>query len=249
MTAIIPFGKKRGLPVDDLLDDPDYLNWLQKNAAEYARQRYPDFYPVLMNSGRRASETPDHNRLQKLFVYEDYRRAFCRAVKPDWEKDVWSEFVAEVSYQAREVHPEFRDALEQLPAVCWPRVSTRAWFEVKGIDVAIKTDIEIRRITNDTNVPEFCLPYALRFPGESDTFTVEIKCDVGDEYPRVLRQMLALKSRYLFLESYSGTGATMEEFVEIFRSSGRTVVFKDDVDAEQETLKKMTSHECSPTIH
>lgn len=250
MTAIIPFGKKRGLPADDLLNDPEYLNWLQKNAAEYTRQRYPDFYPVLMNSGRRATETPDHNRLQALFLDDQYRQAFCRVVKPGWEDRIWSDFVAEVSYQAREAHPEFREALERLPAVCWSDVSTKAWFEIKGIDVGIEMSIEIQRLTNDATIPAFCLPYALRFPGEKETFTVEIKGDIGDEYPTVLRQMLALKSRYLFLESYSGLGATMEQFIDIFHSSGRIVVFKDDVDAERDALMEMMStHDGSPTIH
>ena len=185
-----------------------------------------------MNSGRRATETPDHNRLQALFLDDLYRQAFCRVAKPGWEDRIWSDFVAEASYQAREVHPEFRETLERLPVVCWPNVSTRAWFEIKGIDVGIEMNIEIQRLTNDTTIPALCLPYALRCPGEKDTFTVEIKGDVGDEYPTVLRQMLALKSRYLFLESYSGFGATTEEFIGIFESSGRSVVWKDDVDAE-----------------
>jgi hypothetical protein len=246
MTSLIPFGKKKGLPADDLLNDPKYLNWLQANAAEYTRQKYPDFYPVLMNSGRRATETPEHNRLQVLFLDEAYQQSFCRVAKPGWEDRIWSEFVAEVTCAAQAASPERKDALNQLPALCWLDTSSRAVFEIKGIDVGIRMNVSIG-CPEKLEPAVQSLPYALRCPGNSEAFSLEIKRDVGDEYPTVLRQMLALKTRYLFLESYSGIGATTEQFIDIFHSSGKIVVWKDDVDAEYDRL--MSSGEGSWTVH
>jgi uncharacterized protein (DUF3820 family) len=43
------------------------------------------------------------------------------------------------------------------------------------------------------------------------TFRIEIKPSVGDDYPAVLRQMRASRSDVLFLERYTGTGATREQ--------------------------------------
>jgi hypothetical protein len=65
---------------------------------------------------------------------------------------------------------------------------------------------------------------------------IEIKPTVADEYPAVLRQMLRNQSRYLFVGSYEGEGATKDQFVRIFAASGKTVVFKADVDAAQSGL-------------
>lgn len=126
----------------------------------------------------------------------------------------------------------------QLSTIFWPEWSSRVMFENKGIDVEIMARVAVGR---PESIPDYELPPALRGLAENDTFTIEIKPTVGDDYPTVLRQMLAGKVRYLFLERYTGTGATLTQFLDIFAASGRTVIFKDDVDEQHRRLLK--SHE------
>ena len=113
------------------------------------------------------------------------------------------------------------DIVGRIPATFWPEWSSRVMFENKGIDVEIAAE---------------CL-------GDSDTFTIEIKPTVGDDYPTVLRQMLAGKVRYLFLEKYTGTGATLDQFLSIFAASGRSVIFKHDVDDQHQRLLRSMNPE------
>jgi len=101
---VVPFGKYRGKPIDYLINDADYLHWIQDNLADFIQQRHPELYHVVMNNGRRASETPRHNRLQSLFLEDLYRRAFCRVARPEWEEGVWRTFLAEVSHHAQTRH-------------------------------------------------------------------------------------------------------------------------------------------------
>lgn len=63
---------------------------------------------------------------------------------------------------------------------------------------------------------------------------IEIKPTVGDDYPAVLRQMKALDTTgaygaILFLERYTGVGATAEQFEAIFKSAGIRVVYRHQV--------------------
>jgi hypothetical protein len=68
---------------------------------------------------------------------------------------------------------------------------------------------------------------------------VEIKPTVGDDYPTVLRKMLSIKRdsyggwitdpKILFLEHYTGTGVTLEQFIQFFKLSGIDVVFRHEI--------------------
>jgi hypothetical protein len=62
-----------------------------------------------------------------------------------------------------------------------------------------------------------------------DAIGIEIKPTVGDDYPAVLRQMRKNGSLVLFLETYTGSGATREQFIQTFRLSRLRVIFKDEV--------------------
>jgi uncharacterized protein (DUF3820 family) len=67
-------------------------------------------------------------------------------------------------------------------------------------------------------------------------FRIEVKPTVSDDFPVVLRQMKVSRTRldfdrtrYLLLENYTGIGATREEFIKTFESSGMRVVFLDEI--------------------
>jgi hypothetical protein len=122
---------------------------------------------------------------------------------------------------------------KQCSEIFWPEWSSSVVFENKGVDVEITARVGLGR---PAGIADRDLPPALRRLAEKDRFTIEIKPTVGDDYPTVLRQMHAGKVEYLFLEEYTGKGATLEQFLGIFAASGRTVIFKDRVDEEFQRL-------------
>jgi hypothetical protein len=58
---------------------------------------------------------------------------------------------------------------------------------------------------------------------------IEIKPEVGDDYPAILRQMRRSKSNVLFTRDYTGIGVDEATFVEYFSTQGIKVIFERDV--------------------
>ena len=77
----VPFGKYRGMPVQALLSDPGYVQWCQGNGV---LQKYPAIYQtVVINKLADAQETPEHNRLQALFLDDDIWVRIARLISPE----------------------------------------------------------------------------------------------------------------------------------------------------------------------
>ena len=85
-------------------------------------------------------------------------------------------------------------------------------FEVKGVDVVLSLTLSYEGV-NDHIFEE--VRFAVDRYYERD-IAIEIKPVVADDYPAVLRQMKANGSMVLFLERYSGKGATREQFIKTF---------------------------------
>lgn len=186
MSDIVPFGKHKGKPVDALLDDREYVDWLTQQG--WFRERYGNIYQVVINNGAEPSETPEHNAMQARFLDEEYVRALIRRLSENAENAT----------------------IER-----WLRDARLVGFEKAGADVLIAT-----------------YGYAV---------CVEIKPTVGDDYPAILRQIkrLGRTAKYdygedtrfnvLLVGSYTGVGATKEQFVQIFKLSDITVIFADEL--------------------
>lgn len=68
----------------------------------------------------------------------------------------------------------------------------------------------------------------------SESFRVEVKPVVGDDYPAILRAMKAVKSKQLLVGDYCGRGATWDEVVKVFALSGITAILLDDVEGSED---------------
>lgn len=198
MSDIVPFGKHKGKPVEALLDDRPYLDWLL--SQPWFKEKFGNVYNIVINAGQEPVETPEHNAMQIRFLKLDFRLKLAQALKP---------------VQAL-IPPE--------------KLPTNPVFEKDGIDVQFWT--------------------RGRYYSDSDLCCVEIKPTVGDDYPSVFRQIQRYKEipewpndrssstkRYanalfvLLIRSYTGIGATKEQFIQFFQSQGVRVVFESDVDA------------------
>ena len=74
-SEIVPFGKHKGKPIEALLDDREYLDWLLSQA--WFQQRYGNIYQIVINNGQEPSETPEHNAMQVRFLDRDFRLRFA----------------------------------------------------------------------------------------------------------------------------------------------------------------------------
>ncbi len=76
-TALVPFGRYKGQPVEVMAADTDYLDWCK--AQPGLMEKYGGLWQkivVVQYGAQESQETPDHNRLQALFLEDD----FCTAM-------------------------------------------------------------------------------------------------------------------------------------------------------------------------
>lgn len=248
MSNIVPFGKHKGKSVEALLDDREYLDWLLQQG--WFQQRYGNLYQIVINNGVEPSETPEHNAMQIKFLDEEYRLKFayaatgarllalCDATEIKRRIDQIEITTRQVSwFGASSVSNSsglcFRDYKDkvgtnllntaQLIACRSPVFETTSGGDVR---FCVATGVE-------WSIPEQSYVWTHEWPStyEEFIFCVEIKPSIGDDYPAVLRQIKRNKTNYLFIRSYTGIGATKEQFVKFFDSQGVKVVFETDVDA------------------
>lgn len=81
MSDLVPFGKHKGKPVDALMDDRPYLDWLMTQG--WFKERHDNIYQVVINNGQEPSETPEHNAMQIRFLNEEYRLKVAYLLKGD----------------------------------------------------------------------------------------------------------------------------------------------------------------------
>jgi hypothetical protein len=98
-------------------------------------------------------------------------------------------------------------------------------FEVRGVDVVLQIFAAsiLHRIQTEILL-RAC-------HGEPMPLAIEIKPVVGDDYPAVLRQMKRTNSNVLFVGSYTGVGATREQFIKTTATADIRVVFESDLSA------------------
>jgi len=255
MSNMIPFGKHKGKPVEALLDDREYLDWLLSQG--WFQQRYDNLYQIVINNGVEPSETPEHNAMQIRFLEEEYCLRFAYTVKglslfalcnaiETWKQiaeiearlTIWQSIQWYGAHTGSNMAPaRFRDYRQRdqeklaqtamnltqtakLIAISSPRFETS-----RGIDVCfdIRTGIQwcASESVNDRAWPTTSKEFI---------FPVEIKPTIGDDYPAILRQVKRSGADCLLVRSYTGIGATKEQFVRLFDSQGIKVIFESDVD-------------------
>jgi uncharacterized protein (DUF3820 family) len=242
---LVRFGKYRGRAVEELLADRDYVAWLEGQG--WFRARYGHW--LELQARGEDHPTPEHNRLQVLFLDEGYRAAFVRVAV---DRATMAGWLARALGLVEADREKVRAALSPPPpsdgrfgrplppeeAAQWtaaaallvdPVVTTSAEFE-KGCDVEMMVRVSRPYLDQHWGLRGRRIEVISTYDGTP--LRIEIKPVVGDDYPAVLRQMKNNGSRYLFLDRYEGVGATREQFVATFAASGLTVVFKPLVDQE-----------------
>lgn len=137
MSEVVPFGKYRGMPVEVMLADSNYCDWL--SAQPWVKERFQNVYNTIVNINQNEpSCTPEHNRLQARFMDEEFRnkliwwvtdkgkyKILSSSVRFETVSDVLIEmnlsgFTTERDYKSKRIVPyNFRDtaAVEVKPTI------------------------------------------------------------------------------------------------------------------------------------
>lgn len=208
---LIPFGKYKDQPIEVLIKDPVYREWLL--AQSWFTQKFPDLKVVIINNFKEPNETPEHNKLQGDFLDNEFCVNFLKIVLP-------SLFTSPAKINDSEWSFSFADEIMRL------RIAGLS-FEKDGIDVQMKFIIGYKKTMILTDDGEFMHLGSGEY--ETRPFRIEIKPSVSDDYPAVLRQMKLSKSNILYLCEYNGVGISEEMFIKYFANERIKVVFKRDL--------------------
>ena len=111
-TQLVPFGKYKGQPVEVMQMDTGYCEWL--STQDWFRERYANVYQqVIINNFTEASETPEHNKLQMLFLDKDFYRKIEAALPVDPSKLFYPQILDAVSEIKEQVKSD-ENYLEEL---------------------------------------------------------------------------------------------------------------------------------------
>ena len=142
---LVPFGKYKGQPVEVMQMDTGYCEWL--STQDWFRERYANVYQqVIINNFTEASETPEHNKLQMLFLDKE----FCKKIESALPFDPCKLF-----------HNQILDAVSAIRAQV---KSDENYLEELERELKIKehySDEEIRKAKLEEldSVPPFTLEY------------------------------------------------------------------------------------------
>jgi|SRR3954471_13011813 len=220
MNEIVPFGKYRNQPIEVMLQDRSYVEWLC--GQDWFRNKFVNIYNIAIND-QEPTETPEHNKIQAMFLDDD----FCKKFSLIFDADVRlrEKFRTETKFENFGVD-----------------VILETNYQVFDQETLNKRNETISELNNKIDTE-----YIRKLGGMVDksvTHAIEIKPSLGDDYPSVLRQMLKYKQienfkhiRYvewvLFIDRYVGEGATIEQVRKIFEKSKIKILFvKEILDAK-----------------
>lgn len=263
---VIPFGKYKGRSLEEVGQrDPQYLAWLTQQA--WFVTKFHDLNITINNFGAVPEDTPAHNAMQVRFLDFDYRcalldtitlgkamnesmgqhlRSTIERAKSNWCPRALSRWERQPTTVERH-----REAVRK----AWS-ARGKAWAALHAIDrgsVSCHTTVYAPEFETESDVAflaEFKLPKIdwldWQPVTERRTLMVEIKPDLGDDFPAVLRQIKrqqALRAENhnsygsdadvwtLLVGRYDGGGATLAQVRQVFKASGINVVLADEIEA------------------
>ncbi len=191
LEQIVPFGKYRGRPIADMLQDSQYLQWL--TMQPWFREKFGTMY-VLVTEGvqPRDQPTPEHNAVQARFVSPEYRLRVLSLLGEE-PRDVPSGFASweKARDAASDALKPIADANEAKLKECFYEACCEAVRaecaasekELRELVAACNRQFELRRVAFEQQGWDVVLADGWRASG----WALELKPTVGDEYPAIVR--------------------------------------------------------------
>jgi len=282
--AIVPFGKYKDQPVELLLADGDYLNWVmsQPGIVAMLQKRHPTIYNIIVTGAPTTEDTPEHNRLQAMFLEPDFQLAFIEAATGKTVRATIESRVAEGNKEAidrarrsiaqaqkhveearakleeqqkdyeQEGSKDFRKEYAANQAATYSvKCSFEEWRKkqigyardrVQSSEQSLQEKLAILQRANEKlSLAVACEPkirltfecgYDIELELEAGAkvwrdeddygfwhvafFKIELKPQMGDDFPSVLRQMKNNGADTLVIGSFNAAGATLEQVRAIF---------------------------------
>ena len=294
---IVPFGKYKGQPVELLIADSDYCEWL--TGQPWFRDRFRDVYNLVINYGAEPQDSPEHNQMQAAFLDDQWCFALADVLSPG-RKHNYGVTAARKLLERNSTYQKFWECMElttHLAGTYNRRFEDHGWDVVFGIDPAL---IEAERKRLVPPLPSCtcrcdhssCLPgarcnngstwcrhercadrkrgidasshctegcywkddrqltyderewlkagYHQFQPPYAGLILVELKPDLGDDYPAVLRQVNAFPNespnnkRCVIVRRYAFEHVTWDQVRQIFAASSIAVLTESEIAAELE---------------
>ena len=230
---IVPFGKHKDKPISSLLADHKYLEWCKNN---HVLDKYPKIYNIVycLNtnpSNSQDSPSPEHNRLQNMFLDKDIQ---CRLVKAT----IISKWLAFLN--SDEEYVKMNGKTDDISNECiLDRLENIKFEEKYNWDIVLTfKGISIGCGDNVWFYPE-------------TSICCELKPVMGDDYPSILRQMNRqieltkhnVKQRFsnvtcpfasslvyvLIINDFASEVATLDEVKFIFKQHNISVITLNDL--------------------
>ncbi len=253
---IVPFGKYKGRPITDFLNDTKYVEWCKQQ--EWFR-KFPIVYNICVNqtitTNNPNTKTPEHNKIQNMFLEKENIGKITRAIFKTgfkYKKNI------DYDYARSEFEGEYNwDVI--ISGLTYTKKQCKCDSNEKDNNCECKYD--------DDDNDDYELP----------TIYIELKPLVGDDYPCILRKMklqrgltqdglerikkemshglghnkylrfqftereisdldylnknpMAYNGKFILLiKEYNSTNTPKDKLVEIFKQAGIMVIFTDEL--------------------
>lgn len=186
--GIVPFGKYKGRPIEYMLADRSYCEWLA--AQPWFRDRFAPVYNIIIGAGTEPQDSPEHNAMQARFLdhHEALRLAERWLATADALHAEWMPKVDRLTAEQR----------ANLAADVGEPMVTDLVFEAQGWDVVLRAARNVTVTELAPAPPEWSEAHSYttdydraRWAPQSIVYVAaELKPVVGDDYPSVLREVL-----------------------------------------------------------
>jgi uncharacterized protein (DUF3820 family) len=235
--VVVPFGKYKGQPLEMLLRDESYVDWL--TAQTWFQEKFNSLYTLVINNYHvQPVDTPEHNRMQIKFLDEAYRLKLAYLVTGrklfDFDQQHFNENFSDFLFRLKGMikdESELNLIIAKIEKMKLLRM-TDVEFEQKGIDVRYEVSYGYGNISISASTVDITKKISEKFWDNcwNLTLKVELKPTIGDDFPAILRQMKDYRANVLVFGEYSGSGATEQEFKQYFESQRMKVIQESDIE-------------------
>lgn len=198
---LIPFGKYKGQPLEILAQDPQYLEWVRNQS--WFVEKYPQINTLIINNFQEPSETPEHNKIQGMFLDDE----FC--------------------LKTVNAYSLFLKNKNKIMEVSVKNKITELKFEHSGIDVcfcAMVVGWSEDYITKEKTPCDVNVPFVIEIkPSVGDDYPAILR------QIKIIKKLSSFARYILLVDQYCGKGISEENFIKLFYTEGIVVLFIRDI--------------------
>jgi hypothetical protein len=223
--------KYKGESIERVLQDKAYCSWLLTQS--WFKDSYKEYAEVIMNGfehSENESETPEHNKIQAMFLDKDFCLKFFYAAKSFIYKNI-----KEKEGKAEIYNIVFEDKGHDVNMVISFSYIDRhyVWWDKREPGYKkIRTKSKEQPFDKSEFIKEEIEETSGRY-----SFPIEIKPVVSDDYPVILRKMKSVRKfngepgaeYYLLIDKFESAAISKEQLKKIFKLDNIEVVFLEDV--------------------